>query len=357
MLKQYIKKVYNNQNLTKEEMNAAMQIIMTGQGDPVQIATFLTALKMKNETPEEVAEAAKVMLSVAKNYDTGMDQVLDIVGTGGDGTNTFNISTTSSFILAGAGVNVAKHGNRGVSSKSGAADVLENLGVNIRMDPEQSLAIFKEIGITFLFAQVYHPAMRFVGPVRGAMGVKTMFNVLGPLTNPFRANCLVIGAYDQEMAELMVNVYKELGVKEAVVFHGDSGMDEVSTTGETLAYFLKDGEITKVYITPELAGLQRAALSDLVGGDGKENAQITLDILNGAQGPKTDIVLLNCAVALMSAGKVDNLQAGIAMAKESISSGRALEKLNLLIQKSNEVYANDLGNNSSAQTANLRTGC
>ncbi len=283
MLHEYIHKTINYQNLSSEEMTKAMDIIMDGKADPVQVATLLTALKMKGETPEEVAAAAKVMLAKAQPTKTDLPCVLDIVGTGGDETNTFNISTTSSFVIAGAGVAVAKHGNRGVSSKSGAADVLEALGVNIQVTPEQNQKILEEIGIAFFFSQTYHQSMKNVGPIRAAMKEKTMFNILGPLTNPIHPNTYVIGAYDEKTADLMIHVYQELEVEHAVVFLGNDHMDEVSLTGPTTCLFLDNGEIHKEVITPEQFGLTRCELSDLVGGAKEDNAKILLDILNGKE--------------------------------------------------------------------------
>ncbi len=230
MLKEYIKKVSEHHDLTTEEMKTAMNIIMDGRASSEQVSAFLIAMKMKKESPAEIAAASRVMVSKATPLPTDVKGIVDIVGTGGDCLNTFNISTTSSFVLCGAGLAVAKHGNRGVSSKSGSADTLEALHVNITLPPKEAAYLLEKVGITFLFAQTYHESMRHVGPIRRQLGLKTMFNILGPLTNPARPDTYVIGAYNEEMADVMIHVYQEMGVKQAVVVHGDCGMDEVSMT-------------------------------------------------------------------------------------------------------------------------------
>lgn len=326
MLKKYIKKVMERQDLQADEMRDAMEIIMEGKASNEQIASFLTAMRMKKESPIEIAAGASVMVQKAKPLPTGNLRLLDIVGTGGDCLNTFNISTTSAFVLCGAGVYIAKHGNRGVSSKSGSADTLEAMRVNIDLPPDIASALLQEVGITFLFAQTYHESMRFVGPVRKELGMKTMFNILGPLTNPARPSTYVIGAYNKEMADIMIRVYKELHVENAIVVYGDSGMDEVSMTGPTYVTQLRNENITSFTITPEEYGFRRCSLTDLVGGDCLENGNIMMDILNGAPGPKRDAVLFNSALALYAHECVDSIAQGIQKAKESIDSGLAMQK-------------------------------
>lgn len=336
MLQTYIQKTMNHQNLSEYEMKHAMEVMMEGSASPIQVSGLLTSLATKGESPKEIAVASKVMLEKAVSIETDVLNTIDIVGTGGDGLHTFNISTTCAFVLAGAGMNVAKHGNRGVSSKSGAADVLEALGANIHTTPNKVNALLKKNGIAFLFAQNYHLSMKNVALIRKELSVKTLFNILGPLTNPIRPQTYVIGAYDQKTADLMIEVYKELDVKNAVVFHGDSHMDEVSLTGPTTLQFLKNGHIEKIVITPEQFGFKCCCIEELIGGDRYENAKILLSILQGEKGPKRDIVLLNCGVALYCAGKANSIGEGIIKAKESIDSKQALNKLNRFIELSRE---------------------
>lgn len=342
MLKKYIKKISENIDLSSEEMIEAMNIIMDGIASKEQVSAFLVAMKMKKESPIEIAAGAKVMINKATHLISKDNNILDIVGTGGDCLNTFNISTTSSFVLCGAGVKVAKHGNRGVSSKSGSADTLEALGVNIILAPDKASYLLENVGITFLFAQVYHQSMANVGPIRRELGIKTMFNILGPLSNPANISTYVIGAYNKEMADTMIRVYKELNVKNAIVVHGDCGMDEVSLTGPTYITEIKNNEILSYYIKPEDYGLDRCELSELVGGDSQDNAQILLDILNGKPSAKADAVILNSALALYAHKVVDSIQQGIAIAKESIESKSALNKFNLFKKLSNEEINYDI---------------
>lgn len=326
MLKKYIKKISEQKDLTPQEMEDAMNIIMDGNASNEQISAFLIGMRMKKESPSEIAAGAKVMVNKATPLDTkGMD-VLDIVGTGGDCLNTFNISTTSSFVLCGAGVNVAKHGNRGVSSKAGSADTLEALDINISIPPKKAEYLLENVGITFLFAQVYHESMRHVGPVRKELGIKTMFNILGPLSNPAKPDTYVIGAYNKEMADTMIRVYQTLGVKNAVVVHGDSGMDEVSMTGPTYVTELKDEQIISYTICPEDYGMECCSLQELVGGNREENAKILLDILQGQPGAKRDAVILNSALALYAHKKADTIGKGVSLAKKSIDSSAAYQK-------------------------------
>lgn len=326
MLKSYIKKISEGMDLTSSEMEDAMHIIMDGHASSEQISAFLIGMHMKKESPKEIAAGAKVMVEKATPLCSSATNILDIVGTGGDCLNTFNISTTTSFVLCGAGVNVAKHGNRGVSSKSGSADTLEALDVNINIPPEKARFLLENVGITFLFAQVYHQSMRHVGPVRKELGIKTMFNILGPLSNPAHPDTYVIGAYNKEMADIMIRVYQELGVKNAVVVHGHSGMDEVSMTGPTYVSELQQDSIISYTIQPEDFNMTCCDIKELVGGDSKENAQIFLDILQGKKGAKRDAVVLNSALALYAHKAVTSIQEGVALAQHSIDSHAAYQK-------------------------------
>ncbi len=291
-----IAKVADRTDLTFAEMNDVMNAIMEGKATDIQISSLLTALTVKHETVAEIAGAADAMRDHALTFKAG-EPVLEIVGTGGDHANSFNISTTSSLVVAAAGTPVAKHGNRAASSKSGAADVLEALGVNINVTPETSEAILNQIGICFLFAQEYHQAMRFVAPVRKTLGIRTIFNVLGPLANPAHAGMQLLGVYDDALLEPMAHVLHELGVKNALVIHGTDGLDEASISAPTKVVEVRGDDFKSYEITPEQFGLTRAAKADIVGGTPADNAQITRDILAGKKGPKRDIVLLNAGLA------------------------------------------------------------
>ncbi|RGB67678.1 MULTISPECIES: anthranilate phosphoribosyltransferase [Erysipelotrichaceae] len=339
MLKKYIKKISEGQDLNKAEMIDAMTSIMEGNVSPEQVSAFLIAMKMKKESPIEIAASAQVMMEKATKLPVHIDDVLDIVGTGGDCLNTFNISTTSAFVLCGAGVHVAKHGNRGVSSKSGSADTLEALHVNISLTPQKAAYLLKTVGITFLFAQVYHQSMKYVGPIRKELGIKTMFNILGPLSNPACPDTYVIGAYNKEMADMMIRVYQELQVKRAIVVHGENGMDEVSLNGPTYITELKDDKIISYTIQPEDFGMRSCELSDLIGGDSEENASIFMDILQGRKGPKRDAVILNSALALYAHHKADTIADGITLAKQSIDTKAALHKFEQFRELSNQEVA------------------
>lgn len=336
MLKEYIVKTINKENLTDLEMEQAMNLIMDGKVAPMQVASLLTALEAKGMTPQEIAAAATVMIKKSATVKTNVTDIIDIVGTGGDKLDLFNISTASSLVIAGAGLNIAKHGNHGVSSKCGSADVLESLGVNIRMSKDVATKMLESIGITFLYAPTYHSSMKNVAPIRRDIKIKTMFNILGPLTNPIRPTSYVIGAYSDEIAQTMINVYKELGVKRAVVFHGDSHMDEVSLTGPTKLYILENDVIKTMTIKPEDFGFNCCELEELIGGTPEENAKIIMDILTGQPSSKRDIVVLNSAVAMYCSGIVNNIEDGIQKACESIDSKKALNKLNEMIQISKE---------------------
>ena len=335
MIKEAIHKVFKKENLTYEEAEAVMNEIMEGEASAVQMSSYLTALSMKGETVEEITASAAGMRTHCVRLLHDMD-VLEIVGTGGDGANSFNISTTSSLVISAAGIPVAKHGNRAASSKCGAADVLEALGVNITIAPEKSRELLEKIGICFLFAQNYHFAMKYVAPVRKELGIRTIFNILGPLANPAGANMELMGVYDESLVEPLAHVLANLGVKRALVVYGTDGLDEISLSAPTKVCEVKDGTFTSYEITPEQFGLTRCSKDDLVGGTPAENAQITRDILAGKQGPKRDAVLMNAGAAIYMAGKADSIQAGINLAKEIIDSGKAAEQLAKFVEFSNQ---------------------
>ena len=328
MIKEAIHKVFKKENLTYKEAEAVMNEIMEGEASAVQMSSYLTALSMKGETVEEITASAAGMRAHCVRLLHDMD-VLEIVGTGGDGANTFNISTTSSLVISAAGIPVAKHGNRAASSKCGAADVLEALGVNITIAPEKSRELLEKIGICFLFAQNYHFAMKYVAPVRKELGIRTIFNILGPLANPAGANMELMGVYDES---LLAN----LGVKRALVVYGSDGLDEISLSAPTRVCEVKDGAFTSYEITPEQFGLTRCSKDDLVGGTPAENAQITRDILTGKTGPKRDAVLMNAGAAIYMAGKAESIQAGIDLAKEMIDSRKATAQLEKFVELSNQ---------------------
>lgn len=327
-LKAYIKKAVSGEELSEEEAYTAMNIIMGDAATPAQSAAFLTAMKMKGETIGEITGFAKGMRSKAAVIE-GFRSSVDIVGTGGDMAGTFNISTTSSFVIAAAGVPVAKHGNRAASSKSGAADCLDALGVNISIAPEKAARCLEKTGIAFLFAPKFHSAMRFVGPVRKEIGVPTFFNILGPLTNPALADYIVLGMYDKSRMSLMANVLIRLGIKGAMVVNGSDGLDEVTLTGLTNVCEVRDGKITEYTLDPHDYGFDYCTPDDLKGGTPEENAAITLGILNGSEkGAKRNTVLLNSACALCCTGKTADIAEGIKTAEEMIDSGKALAKFN-----------------------------
>ncbi|MDO5348618.1 MAG: anthranilate phosphoribosyltransferase [Lachnospiraceae bacterium] len=335
MIKEAITKLATNISLSYEEAEQVMNEIMGGQASPVQMSAYLTALSLKGETIDEVTGSAAGMRKHCVRLLHDMD-VLEIVGTGGDGANSFNISTTSSLVISAAGVPVAKHGNRAASSKCGAADVLEALGVNITISPERSAELLKEINICFLFAQNYHIAMKYVAPVRKELGIRTVFNILGPLSNPAGANMQVMGVYDEALVEPLARVLNNLGVKRALVVYGQDKLDEISMSAPTTVCQVKDGVFTSYVITPEQFGFARCGKEDLAGGTPEENAAITRAILSGQKGPKTDAVILNSAAALYVAGKADSIQEGVTLAREVIDSGKALEQLEKFIRLSNE---------------------
>jgi anthranilate phosphoribosyltransferase len=319
------------EDLTEDAAHAAMGVVMTGEAEPSQIAAFIVALRAKGETIDEMTGLVRAMYDAAVTVDVG-ETVVDTAGTGGDRSGTFNISTTAAFIAAGAGAKVAKHGNRAASSKAGSADVLEHLGVPIDLEPEQVATLIREAGFGFFFAPRFHPAMRFAGPVRRELGVPTVFNFLGPLVNPARAQRQVIGVADERMAERMIGVLQRLDREVAFVFHGSDGLDELTTSGTSSIYRLKDGEITHAEFTPSDFGVARADLDDLTGGDAADNAVILRSILDGEMGPKRDIALVNAAAAIVAAGLADGFADGIELATRSVDSGAASGVLERVIE-------------------------
>lgn len=334
MIKEAISLLVQHKDLTSEMMSEVMEEIMTNQATDAQKASFLTALSMKGETIGEITAAAKVMRSHCERFLNEMD-VLEIVGTGGDGSNTFNISTLSAIVVSAAGIPVAKHGNRAASSKCGTADCLEALGVKIDIAPALSAQLLKEINICFLFAQKYHTAMRFVGNVRKEMGIRTLFNILGPLANPAGATMQLLGVYSEELVEPLAHVLRNLGVKRAMVVYGTDSIDEISLSAPTKVCEFKNDVFKTYEITPEQFGLKRCKKEELVGGNPEENAQIALDILSGKPGPKMDAVLLNSGAAIYLVSDNLTMQEAIEKAREIITSGAASNQLKTFIEKSN----------------------
>jgi anthranilate phosphoribosyltransferase len=337
-----IQQLLAGESLAAEQAEAVMNEIMTGAATPAQIAGFLVALRVKGETADEIAGCARAMRSAAVPVQPSRDDVIDTCGTGGDQAGTFNISTTAAFVVAGAGLGVAKHGNRSVSSRSGSADVLEALGVNLTLAPERVAQAIDEIGIGFLFAPSLHPAMRYaVGP-RRELGVRTVFNLLGPLTNPASAPAQLLGVYDADLTEVLARVLQQLGSDAAFVVHGHGGLDELSTTGPNqiscFGVTPGNGDVVTETLNPSELGFRQARASDLRGGDPQENARITRAVLDGRdRGPRRDVVLLNAGAALVAGGAADNLEEGVAHARESIDSGAALRSLESLIDYSQRV--------------------
>ncbi len=335
MIREAIIKLSKKEDLTYQEAETVMNEIMDGEATDVQKSAYLTALSLKGETIDEITGSASGMRAHCIKLLHNMD-VLEIVGTGGDGSNSFNISTTASLVIAAGGVPVAKHGNRAASSKSGAADVLEALGVAIAISPEKSAKILKEIGICFLFAQNYHIAMKYVGPIRKELGIRTVFNILGPLSNPAGANMELMGVYEEALVEPLARVMANLGVNRGMVVYGQDKLDEISMCAPTTVCEIRGGEFTSYEITPEQFGYQRCGKNDLVGGAPEENAQITRDILDGKdKGAKRQAVCLNAGAAFYIAGKADSIEAGVRMAENLIDSGAAKKKLEEFIKLSN----------------------
>jgi anthranilate phosphoribosyltransferase len=333
-MKDFIQKLVDGKDLTYDEASAAMQALMSGTADDAQIASFLTALRMKGETVTEIAAMVSVMRDFAENIRPKVSgRLVDTCGTGGDRLNTFNVSTTSMFVVAGAGIPIAKHGNRSVSSKCGSADVLEALGVKIDLPPNKVEECIEKVGVGFMFAPVFHKSMKNVMPARRNTGIRTVFNVLGPLTNPANAKGQIVGVYDGALTGKLAEVLKRVGLERAFVVHGVNGLDEISIMCETLMSELsEDGSIRSYTVKPEDFNLKRAHAKDLIGGAAKQNAAILQGILTGTvDGPKRDMVLLNAAAGIVCGGKADSIKDGIELARESIGSGRAREKLKDLV--------------------------
>ncbi len=334
-IREAIDKLVNRVNLSEADTVDVMNQIMTGEATPLQVASFLTALRMKGETVEEITGAARVMREKAHRVNVGGKTVLDTCGTGGDQKGTFNISTTSAFVVAGAGVDVAKHGNRSVSSQSGSADVLGALGVKVDAPKERVEQCIAKIGIGFLFAPLLHEAMKYaVGPRRD-IGIRTIFNILGPLTNPAMARYQLIGIYSGELVATIANVLKNLGSAGAMVVHGLEGLDEISLCGPTKVAELRDGQVREYVLEPEQVGLKRCKLEELHGGSAEQSALIVKAILAGEKGPARDVVLLNSGAALYVSGKAASVQDGISLAAASIDSGKARQKLEQLVELTN----------------------
>lgn len=327
-MKEAISKVVAGQNLTLDEAKDVMSIMLSGEATQAQLGSFLTALRIKGETIDEIVGFATVMQAAAKHVKPNTDiNYIDLVGTGGDGANTFNISTTSAFVAAGAGVPIAKHGNRAISSRSGAADCLEALGINIMLDADKVEKCIEEIGMGFMFAPIFNQAIKNVGQARTDIGIRTVFNILGPVSNPSNAKAALIGVYNNSLTEPLAKAMSAMGVERAIVACGGGAMDEITTIGTTQISEIKNGTVTTYEIKPDDFGIASAKEEDLIGGTGKENAIITKDILKGTKGPKRDIILLNAGAAIYVAGIADSIAEGIKKAEESIDSGAALKVL------------------------------
>ena len=341
MIKEAIEKIVSKQDLTYDEAYTVMNEIMNGETTPTQNAAFLAALSTKSakaETIDEITGCAQAMREHATPLDHPGIKTLEIVGTGGDRAGSFNISTTSAFVAAAAGAYVTKHGNRAASSKSGTADCLEALGANINLEPASCSALLKDSGFCFLFAQKYHSSMKYVGAIRRELGFRTVFNILGPITNPAHPEGYLLGVYDEYLVEVIAEVLKNLGAERAMVVYGQDKLDELSISAPTTVAELKDGVITKYEITPEKFGLPRGTKDEIVGGTPEENAETTRKILSGEiTGTKRNVVLLNAGCAIYVAGKADSIEEGIKTAAEMIDSGKALETLNKFVELSNKV--------------------
>ncbi|SFG70646.1 anthranilate phosphoribosyltransferase [Lachnospiraceae bacterium C7] len=337
MIKEAIVKIVNKEDLTYQEAYDVMNEIMSGETTPTQNSAFLAALSTKSaraETTDEIAGCAAAMRAHAQKVDTGMD-VLEIVGTGGDNAQSFNISTTSAIVAAAGGAKVAKHGNRAASSLSGTADCLEALGVNIMQEPEKCKELLKEVGMCFFFAQKYHTSMKYVGAIRKELGFRTVFNILGPLTNPARPTMQLLGVYDDYLVEPLAQVLTSLGIKRGMVVYGMDKLDEISLSAPTRICEIRDGWYKTTVIKPEQFGFERCTKEDLKGGTPEENAEITREILRGKKGHKRNAVLLNAGAALYIAGKADTLEGGVKLAAELIDSGQAMKTLEKMIAVSN----------------------
>ena len=334
-MKSAIQAVVERKNLTREQAQAAMEELLTGAATQAQIAAFLTALRMKGETIEEIVGLASVLSDKAEHIHPNVPNYIDLVGTGGDSTFSFNISTTSALVAAAAGLPVAKHGNRSISSRSGAGDVLEALGVNIMTEPKKVEACIEEVGIGFMFAQTFNKSMRYVGQSRSEMGIRTVFNILGPLANPSGAKGMMVGVYDPKMTDVLAHAMSQLGVERAFVVSGRDNMDEITLTGKTIVSELKDAQVHTFEISPEQFGFSCVPLSELEGGTAEENAKITREILAGEKGPRRDIVLLNAGASLYIGGLAECIGEGIELARAALDSHRAMQVLENLIAFTN----------------------
>ncbi len=339
MIPQLLAKLVEKKDLSESEIEKAFEFIMDGKATPAQIAAFITALRMKGETVEEICGAAKAMIKKAHTVHIRKEKediLLDVCGTGGDAHNTFNISTACAFVLAAGGIKIAKHGNRSVSSKCGSADVLEALGVKIELSSEAVKRCIEQIGIGFLFAPLFHPAMKYAALPRREIGIRTIFNILGPLTNPARVNAQVLGVFSPMLTEKLAQVLKRLGLKKAAVVSGMDGMDEVSICAKSKVSFLQNGVIESFEIDPEDFGIKRASIADIRGGDAKKNAEIIIGVLSGEKGPKRDAVLMNASLGFVVAERAKDIKEGIEIAEDIIDRGDALKKLKDFVRFTNE---------------------
>jgi anthranilate phosphoribosyltransferase len=331
-LLQAIQAVMQGQNLTREEAGAAIEEMLTGTAPASQMAALLVALRMKGETPDEIAGAAQAMRARAVRVEVPLDRLIDTCGTGGDGAHTFNISTTSAFVAAAAGARVAKHGNRAASSKCGSADVLAALGAEVELSPKGVAACIEEVGIGFLFAPAHHAAMRHVGPVRKELGVRTLFNLLGPLANPAGVRRQVVGVPAPQFVTVLARTLGELGAERAFVVHGHGGLDEISTAGPTMVAETRNGSLRESQVTPEELGVAPAPVSELRGGDAQRNAELLLAVLRGEKGARRSAVLLNSAAAIAASGLCETLRDGVRLAEQAIDSGAALARVERFVQ-------------------------
>lgn len=335
-MKELLKKVVDGVDLTRSEAAKAMDIMLEGAASPVMVAAFLTALRMKGETVDEIVGCTEMMKQKGGSVRLDTDDYIEFVGTGGDGSNTFNISTTSIFVCAAAGVKIAKHGNRAASSKSGASNLLEGLGVNINLEPTQVEECINNVGMGFMNAMIFHKAMKNVGPIRSELGIRTIFNMLGPLSNPSNAKHQVIGVFSKDILPVFAEVMRTMGATRAMVVHGSDGMDEITVTGKTYVNEIKNGEIIAYEIDPKDYGINYASIEDLRGGDGEENAKITRAIFDGTEkGAKRDIIILNSAAGIYMGGKAKSYAEAVDIAREVIDSGRALKKVNEFVEYTN----------------------
>jgi anthranilate phosphoribosyltransferase len=335
MIQQAIARLVDRQSLTDGEAEAVMHEIMEGHTTAAQIAAYVTSLRIKGETVDEITGSARAMRAKAMPIQPTAAIVVDTCGTGGDGAGTFNVSTTVAFVLAGAGLTVAKHGNRAVTSRCGSADVLTALGVRVDLPPQRVEECINEIGVGFLFAPIFHSAMKHAATARQEIGIRTIFNLLGPLTNPARATIQILGVYEESLTDTLAKVLMNLGARHCYVVHGMDGLDEITLTTRTRVTEAKGSRITSYFVGPGDFGVERCRLKDLSGGDAEENARITRDILEGRQGPRQDLVLVNAAPAFVAGGKAQTLQEGVEKARAVIRSGKAMEKLETLIKWTN----------------------